>query len=301
MQGANAWAVKTDGNGDIEWEYEYTSPVLIASTFKKTVQLPDGSYLLSGSRTNTVTNGYDAWLVKLSNTGNFLWEKQYSYWDSTSHNYAEDMLLTRDGDIAITGYIIPVGLNLPNGNDAFILKVDTCGYLDSPNINASFAYSFATGNQITFTNQSQHYCKSLWHFGDGDSSYAKNPQHTYTDTGTYTIMLITYAGNSTDTTYQIINITTTGITPLSRGEGPGVRLYPNPANETITIEITTKKHQLQSITLYDITGKAISPLLWRGVGGEATLNINHLPQGIYFCHIVLTNGQTLTRKIIKQQ
>jgi hypothetical protein len=86
-----------------------------------------------------------------------------------------------------------------------------------------------------------------------------------------------------------------------------VKLYPNPTTETITIEITTKKHQLQSITLYDITGKAHLSPFKGGVcdhcaqaGDEITLNLKELPQGIYICHITLTNGHTLTRKIIKQ-
>jgi hypothetical protein len=80
-------------------------------------------------------------------------------------------------------------------------------------------------------------------------------------------------------------------------------IYPNPTTETITIATTTKNHQLQSITLYDITGKAKTLLLYKGElegDNKITLNITHLPQGIYFCHITLTNGHTLTRKIIKQ-
>lgn len=43
--------------------------------------------------------------------------------------------------------------------------------------------------QITFVNTSENAINYLWDFGDGNSSSAENPQHTYQTAGTYTVSL----------------------------------------------------------------------------------------------------------------
>ena len=74
---------------------------------------------------------------------------------------------------------------------------------------ASFTYSPTTpnpGTQVTFTDQSTNTPTSWsWSFGDGGSSTAQNPLHTYTSVGTYTVSLIATnaAGSSTAYTRQI--------------------------------------------------------------------------------------------------
>lgn len=57
------------------------------------------------------------------------------------------------------------------------------------------SYSFATGGHcvpaaVQFTNTSVDYVTSIWDFGDGATSTATNPTHTYTNPGTYNPILI---------------------------------------------------------------------------------------------------------------
>ncbi len=65
----------------------------------------------------------------------------------------------------------------------------------------------------SYTNNSYGATSYYWDFGDtstmGDTSHLSNPNYTYPDTGTYTVMLIAYSGidsNCNDTTYGIVHI-----------------------------------------------------------------------------------------------
>ncbi|HWB64612.1 MAG TPA: T9SS type A sorting domain-containing protein, partial [Chitinophagales bacterium] len=59
----------------------------------------------------------------------------------------------------------------------------------------------------------------------------------------------------TNTTTNTIT-TTTGITPLSPGEGLGVRIYPNPAKDAVTVEVDNTAIG-GTLQLTDVTGRAI--------------------------------------------
>jgi len=61
----------------------------------------------------------------------------------------------------------------------------------------------------SFTNTSSNGSTYLWHFGDGDTSTASNPSHTYTSPGSYTVTLDVDGGpcgNATTSTTNYINI-----------------------------------------------------------------------------------------------
>ena len=53
--------------------------------------------------------------------------------------------------------------------------------------------------QVRFTNKSQSYASYQWYFGDGGNSTLSDPQHTYSQSGSYTVTLIGTNGNQSDT------------------------------------------------------------------------------------------------------
>lgn len=80
-------------------------------------------------------------------------------------------------------------------------------------IDAQFAYAHANGEPNTFEFQDHSTAGSdpitqwAWSFGDGATSGASNPVHTYEATGTYTVSLtITDTANRTDTATKTVTV-----------------------------------------------------------------------------------------------
>lgn len=115
---------------------------------------------------------------------------------------------------------------------------------------ASFNFS-AAGNDVTFTNNSQHGFEWNWNFGDGFTSTEENPAHTYASPGTYTVQLITsYCGNS-DTAETDITISA-----LSANEEKQMQvlIYPNPS---ISGNVFIKIDQPSDLSIFTSDGKLI--------------------------------------------
>ena len=74
-------------------------------------------------------------------------------------------------------------------------------------------------------------------------------------------------------------------------------IYPNPASEELTI--VSNELQVKSIEIYDVMGrKALtSPVSFPSP--ETTLNLAHLPTGVYFLKIQTENG-VVVRKVVKK-
>jgi gliding motility-associated-like protein len=59
---------------------------------------------------------------------------------------------------------------------------------------------------VTFNNLSTNYTSQRWFFGDGDSSLAQNPSHSYLSAGSITITLIAANACNSDTVSSTINL-----------------------------------------------------------------------------------------------
>ena len=97
-----------------------------------------------------------------------------------------------------------------------------------------------------------------------------------------------------------ITLTNNDITSLT--ENPYyIELYPNPFNSELSIFIETTINAKATIQIADISGKVVSLWEQETVSGEniVTLHGDKLSTGIYLITINI-NGQTYTRKVIKQ-
>ncbi|HJQ39756.1 MAG TPA: PKD domain-containing protein [Thermoanaerobaculia bacterium] len=112
----------------------------------------------------------------------------------------------------------PVTLSITRGTEAANLTKTIFvanGAPTVPAVNAAFDASTSTpsvGENVTFTDRSSGSPTTwIWSFGDGSTSTAQNPVHSYGGPGTYTVSL--YAANSANSSTAIKSITVASLPP----------------------------------------------------------------------------------------
>ncbi len=84
--------------------------------------------------------------------------------------------------------------------------IDNVVFYHCPSPVSSFT-STANNLTVTFANQSQNTTSYVWKFGDGDTSSLANPQHIYSNAGTYLVKLFTTNSCGIDSSSLTINVT----------------------------------------------------------------------------------------------
>ncbi len=143
---SDAWIVKLDNAGNIQWEHAYGAE--FQDGFAAIKQTKDGGYIAAGSSNSINANGSgdvtgnhgsnDIWVVKINSTGALQWQKSYG---GSADEYTETMELT-PGNF---GCIILGTTNSKNGDvtnhqptisgfkDAWLLKIDDTGNIQWQN------------------------------------------------------------------------------------------------------------------------------------------------------------------------
>ncbi|BDS06589.1 hypothetical protein NT6N_16290 [Oceaniferula spumae] len=191
-----------------------------------------------------------------------------SYWDSSGT--AMDLHLGPDGHLYFTQ---------TNGDAALASWYALQRYrfaVGTPPV-ASFTTSPASGSGaapllVTFTDSSVQGSNSLtswhWDFGDGNSSTAQNPNHSYTNSGIYAATLtVTDSVGLTDTFQTQLTVTTDTSVSLSLDIQDGRSLPPIPASSAFTI------------SFFQIDGS--TPLSFSGGGGSESNQLVTLTDGTY--------------------
>jgi len=133
---SDAWVVKINSAGQIEWERSLGGNGNDGGFDIKI--LSDGSYLAAGKAkstngdVSTSLGGDDAWVVHLDINGEILWEKTYG---GSSDDLIWDMQVTDDGGFIFIGHTFSTDgdlLNTPvqSYNDAWLVKCDADGEIE---------------------------------------------------------------------------------------------------------------------------------------------------------------------------
>ncbi|HXH17641.1 MAG TPA: PKD domain-containing protein [Chitinophagales bacterium] len=273
---AKGFIVKTDKSGNKVWDkligYQYND-----IGFTGIVEAGLNEYVLLG--VISIDSGWNgmprAVLAKMDTTGNIFWQREYNYYNGSDSDHVYPSMITRttNGDYLISGAVLYLKQPTPP-NDAWLMKTDSCGFTEGDVSVAQIQLDTLIDKTITLQNTSPAYCSWQWYFGDGDSSSFRNPAHTYNDTGTYTISLVTRAGNDWDTAYLQIHVgdTSTAIGQQSTVVKAQFRLYPNPASSQIAVSgYIPETEGNVSLEFYDVHGKMV-----KRYGFESGLLNTHL-------------------------
>jgi hypothetical protein len=181
-------------------------------------------------------------------------------------------------------------------------------FADSTNAGNYFAYNNATGTGTL---------SYAWSFGDGTSSTQQYPFHQYAVPGQYVICLTVTATSGTTTCsdtycdsssvqrmaagfqmsqFNVIPQTVTGIKKLE--QEVGLKAFPNPIADELTVETTVINDSKLTYVLTDALGRMVS------VGSlnnsKATINTSNLEKGFYSLSITNEKGNNLkTIKLVK--
>lgn len=286
-----AVVMKTDSAGNLQWRKLYSDPS--GSTgFGHSIEDNYGNFIiLSGAGDTMNTDIHYIRIVKLNSQGDLLWSRDHTVLDQPEiMQVVGNFMLLDNGDILASGTVVTFSATR---NDVLVIKMDSCGYSANDTSVASFSYIDGNQYNVDFQNTTIKVCSNIWYFGDGDSSTLRDPNHTYTDTGSYTVTLITQAGNTTDTVTQTITIEEpTGTHSTTKSE-QFINIYPNPAGGAVTLKLST--FQPSTFQLYNLISQQV---LNQPITQAQTCIPLQVPEGIYVYKLLVSGSAVKTGKLV---
>ena len=117
----NAWLVKTDVDGVVQWNQTYSG---LGQAFADgMIQTSDGGFALTGY-TYSLDGGLYVWLAKTNSTGGLSWNQTYV---DVGTSIAYGLVQTTDGGYAIVGASNSVG---SGQNDGWMIKTNSNGVFE---------------------------------------------------------------------------------------------------------------------------------------------------------------------------
>ena len=151
---------------------------------------------------------------------------------------------------------------------------------------ASFASSSAFLD-VVFTNTSTA-GTYLWDFGDGNTSSATSPAHSYALPGTYLVCLSVTSNCGTDQACTDLTVDQDA-SAINETFLDYVNVYPNPASEFVNFQITSTN--LKLIEIIDVAGRLIANAT---VKDEVTqFDISAFRDGPYFYRVLDASGNVV--------
>jgi PKD repeat protein len=134
---------------------------------------------------------------------------------------------------------------------------------------------------VTFTDLSANSPDTWsWNFGDGVTSTEQNPEHEYATAGDYEVCLTVTNEGGSNTTCETIALQV-GISSLNEIQ---FVIYPNPANELVTIEFKNT-FLTTAIELFDITGRKMPVSVETLSTDKIQLDVTNISSGNYILKI----------------
>jgi hypothetical protein len=195
---------------------------------------------------------------------------------------------------------VPAGISAPIASflqavaDSTVFDSLIVWNIDTFPVHASFIYNNLGSGAYQFSNNSTHATTYFWDFGDGYTSNAMNPLHTYTTTGPFNVTLIVYRNCLTDTAIKHLNVST-GISDYQSAANE-IFIYPVPAKDYIKI-IFNMPEPSNLAEIYNTQG--ILMLRSRLMNG-GKIDISNLSSGVYSIRVYRENKFYKSVRFVKQ-
>ncbi len=157
----------------------------------------------------------------------------------------------------------------------------------TPQLNPAYSAEPNDAFHWTFSAEQQG-LQYFWDFDDGTTSDEANPVHQFPGTGTYTVRLtVSTAFGCATSSQQILHIVDVA-TNNPANESP-LRLMPNPAGESVWLEMPDELPDNYKVFIFNGLGEAIRSFEVRNNERRVKLDLSGLPGGVY--QVEARNGQ----------
>ncbi len=223
----------------------------------------------------TATSGNDEYnffvndVLRASLTDSFYYENQFNDGDSA---YVE---VTKGACKASSGKIYLVVVPTPNPKFTYT--------------NSSSDYSFKPENE--------NYKEYFWEFGDGFTSVLKTPDHNYKASSNKTVnasLMVTDNNNCVANSSQDIDIPDfSSVKDLTQS---GVKVYPSPAGNTLTIRWESNSILQTRAKIYTLEGQYVT--MFTNSNDEFSIDLSNIVAGLYIIEIQ-RGDEILRQRLIK--
>lgn len=135
-----------------------------------------------------------------------------------------------------------------------------------------------------------------WDFGDGSTGSGVSVSHNYNQSGTYNISYVSenqYGCTSSSDTSFVIDLLASSFN-LSQDITSAIVVYPNPANDFVTIEYSSDEQVQMSIL--NLSGQIMYEQLLEDV--ETIIDISSLASGVYLIYVENSISSTVERLLV---
>lgn len=331
---SDGWVIKLSANGSLEWQRALGGSERDA--INTIFQMPDGSYLMAGSSASSDGDvgsnrgAEDVWVVKLSSTGELIWEKN---WGGSKLDLGLTIRPTADG-----GYVVCGESESNDGDvgftrgevDTWILKFDSNDHLEwkktyGGSISDVTGYIRQTpdgGFVAAGLTRSNDYDVSGYHGGLFDGWVIKlsstgqlewqktlggtdlddlnavwpTPDGGYVVAGTSDSQDGDLTSNQGGLDLWVIKLSSTlgwddFVVPVN-----SLKIFPNPAQESITLNLPAETSPIQ-VKAYNELGQE---MLRKTIIIGELLDISQLPNGSYTVVVTTVSGQIFSKKVSKK-
>lgn len=230
--GGDYWTIKLNASGEKEWSRYY------GGTFTDTpydaIQTDDNGYLLVGSSDsndvdiNNNKGSYDFWVVKISETGNLLWEKSFG---GSQIDEAYAITKSGDGNYLIVGDTRSKDLDVSHNNgaaDLWVIKISPEGNLIWEHTYGGT--SFDVGRSISNTQDGGFIISGSSRSADGDLTKNNGQNDAWVlkiDANGNLIWQKTVGGSSIDFAYDAVELNNQSIITVGESSSSDVDVSTN--------------------------------------------------------------------------
>lgn len=143
---------------------------------------------------------------------------------------------------------------------------------------------------VVFQNNDAFATQWAWTFGDGGSSNAPNPSHTYAAVGTYTVNLV--AANACFTTPASVSVVVDCFIGTQDPSASFIKLVPNPSSGHATLMADLSETTQFSYRIADLQGRILYDSESMEVQGNMSAAIPIAPAPGLYSVFVQANGKT---------